>query len=126
MNNSQEKSIKWMLEKHPYEVLWLLVKQESLKENSSRPNGCWLIGTLAPMLPKEGKPLIMTRFANQDNPEGKWGVFTSTEVKTVQNTVDGYVITTRNSIYSLKQLNSVMDVIHNKCKEAGFDPYQGE
>jgi len=64
MNNSQEKSIKWMLEKHPYEVLWLLVKQESLKENSSRPNGCWLIGTLAPMLPKEGKPFIMTRFDN--------------------------------------------------------------
>lgn len=117
MNNLQENSIRWMLEKHPNKVLWLLTKQESLKENSSRPVGCWLIGSLAPMHPKIGEPLIMARYSNQDNPEGRWGMFTSTKVESVQNTLDGYVVKTKNSIYHLKQLNSVMDVIWNKAKE---------
>lgn len=108
-----------MLAEHPNEILWLLTKQESLKENSSRPVGCWLIGTLAPMQPKEGQPLIMSRFANQDNPEGKWGIFRSTKVESVQNSVDGYIVKTQNSIYHLKQLNSVMDVIRNKAEELG-------
>lgn len=117
MNISQENSIKWMLEKYPNEVLWLLTKQESLKENSSRPVGCWIIGTLAPMHPKVGEPLIMARYSNQDNPEGKWGMFTSTKVESVQNSIDGYVVKTQNSVYHLRQLNSVMDVIWNKAKE---------
>lgn len=105
MNNSQQNSIEWMLEKHPNQILWLLTKQESLKENSSRPVGCWLIGSLAPMQPKEGQSLIMTRYANQDNPEGKWGMFTSTKVESLKNSVDGYVVKTQNSIYTLKKLN---------------------
>ena len=106
-----------MLEQHPNQILWLLTKQESLKESASRPVGCWLIGTLAPMNPKVGEPLRIVRYANQDNPEGKWGMFTSTKVESVQNSLDGYVVKTQNSVYHLKQLNSVMDVIWNKAKE---------
>ena len=73
---------------------------------------------------KEGEPLIMTRVSNQDNPEGRWGIFTSSKVEVIQNSIDGYMVETKNSVYHLRQLNSVMDVMHNRFCEAGFNPYE--
>jgi hypothetical protein len=124
--NQQENSIKWALEKYPTDQLWLITKTATLRPDGdvgSTPIGYWVIGTLAET-PTKGKNLFIWRVANIHHPEGRYGYFRTTEVVDVEDVADWLKISTKNSVYTLKKLNSVMDTIYDKAVSLGVDPYE--
>ena len=80
--------------------------------------GYWAIGR--DLFLKVGYPINMFRVANSDNPDGKYGTFTSSEVLSIERGVEFDTITTFNSTYKIEQLNSVMSVIGKKIRAEGL------
>lgn len=106
--NQQQNAIKWALEKHPTDQLWLITKTATLRPDGSvgsTPIGYWVIGTLEDQ-PTKGKNLFVWRVANINHPEGKWGYFRSTEILDVEPVEGGgYVVKTINSVYAISRIS---------------------
>ena len=104
---TQQNSIKWMLEKWPNETLWLITKEKSLRveDCDGPPVYYWLIGLVNLEMLKVGNRIVATRFSNTKNPEGRRGMFSSSEIVSVDGNLDNYTVTTKNSVYSLKKIS---------------------
>jgi hypothetical protein len=112
-----------MRQNYPKEILWSLEKKSEVSGPGNYPNGYWLIGFFDPEMLKVDFPIIFTRLANQSNPMGKHGWFRSSVVQSFEVLPDGsgWEVKTRNSVYEVKRLTSVMDVIQNVANESGVD-----
>jgi hypothetical protein len=121
-----QQSIDLMRQNYPKEILWSLEKKSEVSGPGNYPNGYWLIGFFDPEMLKTGSPIVMTRLANQSNPMGKHGWFRSSVVQSYEVLPDGsgWEVKTRNSVYEIRRLTSVMDVIRNGAKEMGVDLYR--
>jgi len=118
-----QQSIDLMRQNYPKEILWSLEKKSEVSGPGNYPNGYWLIGFFDPEMLKVDFPIIFTRLANQSNPMGKHGWFRSSVVQSFEVLPDGsgWEVKTRNSVYEVKRLTSVMDVIQNVANESGVD-----
>lgn len=116
-------SVALVRETYPDKTLWLLQKKSG-KPNATLSEDHWLIGFFDESSLREGFPIQMTRLANKTNPEGKWGIFTSSPVVDFQVQGSGWRIQTENSIYELTQVTSVFDNFLKECEKIGFDPHE--
>jgi len=115
-------SVELMRKNYQSDILWSLEKKSEINPGNI-PNNYWLIGFFDPQMLKVDFPIIFTRLANQKNPEGMHGWFRSSEVESFGVLSDGagWEVKTKNSVYEIRRLTSVMDVIQNKANEAGVD-----
>lgn len=114
-------SISFVRETYPDRILWLLQKKSG-KLNATLSDDHWLIGLFDEKGLVVGEPIKMTRLSNKLNPEGRWGIFVSSPIKSFTVRGRGWVIETQNSIYELTQLSSVFDNFLKECQKIGFDP----
>ena len=121
-----QQSIDLMRQNYPKEILWSLEKKSEVSGPGNYPNGYWLIGFFDPEMLRVDFPIVFTRLANQSNPLGKHGWFRSSVVQSFEVLPDGsgWEVKTQNSVYEIRRLTSVMDVIRNGAKEMGVDLYR--
>jgi len=119
-----QQSAELMRKNYPSDIFWSLEKKSEINPGNI-PNNYWLIGFFDPRMLKVGEPIIFTRLANQSNPMGKHGWFRSSIVQSFEVLPDGsgWEVKTQNSVYEIRRLTSVMDVIRNKASELGTDLY---
>jgi hypothetical protein len=121
-------SAELMRQNYPKEILWSLEKKSEVSGPGNYPNGYWLIGFFNPEMLRLGEPVFMTRLTNQNYPTGRHGWFRTSVVQSYEVLPDGsgWEVKTKNSVYEIKRLTSVMDAIQNKANEVGVDLYSDE
>lgn len=116
------------LDKYKDLTLYKLTKISTLNVN---PNGIvddyWVAGVVV-QGPTVGKSVVISRIANSVHPEGREGIFRTSEVIAV-SPCDYYVtFKTNNSVYKLELLqegikSKLFEGFHKKCEELGIDPF---
>ena len=93
-----------IMENYKAEKFHKLTKLSTINEN---PNGIddtyWVLGVLISP-PTIGKPLLMARIANSLNPNGKEGIFNTSEITSFDSGAGFVTLKTKNSIYKLEEI----------------------
>lgn len=113
-----------ILDKYKGLILHKLTKLSTINEN---PNGVndnyWVAGVIV-QGPAVGKSFVMSRIANSLHPEGREGIFRTSEVIEI----NGDEFKTRNSVYKLELIqegikSNLFEGFYKKCEELGIDPF---
>ena len=85
--------------------------------NNQYPIGYWAIGY--GLFLEKNQPLFMCRISNINHEGMRFGYFRTSKVTDIVRGQNFDIINTKNSVYKLEQLNSVMDVLGKKIRAAG-------
>jgi hypothetical protein len=108
-----------------------LHKLTKLSTINLNPNGIndfyWVAGVVV-QGPKVGKSVVISRIANSLRPEGREGIFRTSEVTAVSPADYFVTFKTVNSIYKLELINEgikskVFDEFYKECERVGFHPF---
>lgn len=97
-----QESISLIKVEYPHIKVFHLITKIHGADQTTIPENYWLIGILGVL--KEGEPIQMTRLANTLNPGGRWGIFTSSPIISIDTHPDHVMVKTVNSTYRVEEI----------------------